>query len=346
MILTLHPFDLYLRHAFTISRESRTVQRTLIVELSDGVHSGYGEATANPHYYGVSIEGMVEVLTQLKPVIESAVIETPEAFWAQMEPHLREHPFALCALDVAVNDLFARQRGLPLYKYWGLNLDHLPMSNYTIGIASIEEMAAKMEEQPWPLYKIKLGTANDLEIIRELRSHTDAVFRVDANCAWTPEQTIAFAPELKALGVEFIEQPLKAEDWEGMREVYAHSALTVIADESCRVETDVDRCQGYFHGINIKLMKCGGLTPARRMITRARQLGLKVMVGCMTESSVGISAIAQLLPLLDYVDMDGAILLREDIATGVCLSDGKAHFPDLPGTGVRLIGSNRNTGSI
>lgn len=337
MTLKLHPFELPLRHAFTISRESRTVQRTLIVELSDGVRSGYGEATANPHYYGVSIEGMIDQLNALRPLIESAVIETPEKFWAQMEPHLREHPFALCALDVAANDLFARQRGMPLYKYWGLTLDHIPMSNYTIGIAAIDVMVAKMQEQPWPLYKIKLGTDNDLEIIRELRRHTAAIFRVDANCAWTPEQTIAFAPELKKLGVEFIEQPLKADDWEGMRQVYEHCVLPVIADESCRIEADVDRCQGFFHGINIKLMKCGGLTPARRMIDKARQLGLKVMVGCMTESSVGISAIAQLLPLLDYVDMDGAILLSQDIATGVCLSDGKAHFPDLPGTGAVLL---------
>jgi L-alanine-DL-glutamate epimerase-like enolase superfamily enzyme len=214
------------------------VQRTLIVELRDGALSGYGEATANPHYYGVSIEGMIAALEALRPQIESAVIDSPEAFWARMEPFLREHPFALCALDVAVNDLFARQRGMPLYQYWGLSLESIPMSNYTIGIASIEEMVAKMEEQPWPLYKIKLGTPNDLEIIRELRRHTDAVFRVDANCAWTPEQTIAFAPDLKALGVEFIEQPLKAEDWEGMRQVFEQCVLPVMADESCRVEAD------------------------------------------------------------------------------------------------------------
>lgn len=337
MQLSFHTYDLPLRHTFAISRESRTVQRTLIVELRDGNLSGYGEATANPHYYGVSIEGMIAALEALRPQIESATIESPEQFWAQLAPLLQDHPFALCALDVAANDLFARRKGMPLYQYWGLNLDHTPMSNYTIGIAPIEEMVAKMQELPWPLYKIKLGTDKDLDIIRELRKHTDAAFRVDANCAWTPEQTIQLAPELKALGVEFIEQPLKADDWEGMRHVYEHCALPVIADESCRVEADVDRCQGYFHGINIKLMKCGGLTPARRMISRAKALGLKVMVGCMTESSVGISAIAQLLPMLDYVDMDGAILLREDIAVGVRLVDGKAIFPELPGTGVALI---------
>lgn len=337
MQLFFHTYDLPLRHTFAISRESRTVQRTLIVELREGNLSGYGEATANPHYYGVSIEGMMAALEALRPQIESAELTTPEQFWEQMAPLLHDHPFALCALDVAANDLFARQKGLPLYQYWGLSLDRTPMSNYTIGIASIEEMVAKMEELPWPLYKIKLGTDKDLDIIKELRKHTDAIFRVDANCAWTPEQTVRLAPELKLLGVEFIEQPLKADDWEGMRQVYEHCALPVIADESCRVAADVEKCKGYFHGINIKLMKCGGLTPARKMISHAKELGLKVMVGCMTESSVGISAIAQLLPLLDYVDMDGAILLREDIATGVRLVDGRAIFPNLPGTGVELI---------
>lgn len=213
----------------------------------------------------------------------------------------------------------------------------LPLSNYTIGIGSIEEMVTKIEEQPWPVYKIKLGTDDDLAIIQALRAHTDALFRVDANTAWTAEQTIALAPQLKKLGVEFIEQPLKADDWEGMKEVYQHSVLPIIADESCQVEADVDRCHPYFHGVNIKLMKCGGLTPARRMIQSAKKLGMKVMVGCMTESTVGISAIAQLLPLLDYVDMDGPLLLKNDIATGVRIEGGHVYYSDLVGTGVALL---------
>jgi L-Ala-D/L-Glu epimerase len=170
-----------------------------------------------------------------------------------------------------------------------------------------------------------------------LRRHTKAIFRIDANTAWTADQTIAFAPELKQLGVEFLEQPLKRDDWDGMKRVFRECALPVIADESCLVEEDVDRCAGFFHGINIKLTKAGGLTPAQRMISRARELGLKVMVGCMNESSIGISAIAQLLPLLDYVDMDGAVLIAKDIASGVHLKEGRAVFPDENGLGVRLL---------
>ncbi len=335
MILHFHPYDLQYRHTFAISREVRTVQRTLIVELRDGEHSGFGEATANK-YYGTTVEGMTAQLEALRPAIESAPLDDPEQFWHAMHALLPGDPFPLAALDEAANDLYARRRGLPLHRLWGLHAENLPLCNYTIGIAPIEEMIAKMKEMPWPVYKIKLGTEHDLEIVQSLRAHTDAVFRVDANCAWTAEQTIALAPQLHGLGVEFIEQPLPAEDAEGMREVFRKCVLPVIADESCREEGDVEHCCGLFHGINIKLMKCGGPTPARRMIARARALGMKVMVGCMTESSVGIAVIGQLLPLLDYVDMDGALLIRNDPATGVCIDNGKVHLPEGAGTGAKL----------
>ena len=212
------------------------------------------------------------------------------------------------------------------------------MTDYTIGIDTIDVMVRKLREvADWPLLKIKLGTPDDIEIIRRLREHTDAVFRVDVNGGWSAAETIRNSGPLGELGVEFIEQPLPAEDWNAMRRVYRESALPLIADESCRVEADVDRCRGCFHGVNIKLPKCGGLTPARRMIDRAKHLGLKVMVGCMTESTVGISAIAQLLPLLDYVDMDGALLLAQDIATGVTIDHGRVSYPKENGCGVRLL---------
>ena len=160
---------------------------------------------------------------------------------------------------------------------------------------------------------------------------------MDANCGWTVPQTITTAAQLKALGVQFIEQPLPAEDWAGSQQLMQEADLPIIADESCIVEADVDRCHGHFHGVNIKLVKCGGMTPARRMITRAKQLGMKAMVGCMTESTVGISAIAQLAPLLDYVDMDGAALLASDIATGVRVQRGRCVFPQENGNGVQLL---------
>ncbi|GHB88478.1 dipeptide epimerase [Persicitalea jodogahamensis] len=336
MILSLHEKDLLLKHTFTIAHDSRDVQPTLIVELSDGDFSGFGEATTN-NYYGVTMDGMKLALEKVRASVESYVWGTPENLWEMVYPALQENPFALCALDMAAHDLFAKKKGQKLYESWGLSPDRNPLTNYTIGIDSVEKMVAKMREVPWPLYKIKLGTADDLRIVRELRKHTDARFRVDANCAWTAEQTIANAPELKTLGVEFIEQPLAAADREGMKRVFAESALPVIADESCIVESDVDLCAGLFHGVNVKLTKCGGLTPARRMIARAGELGLQTMVGCMTESSVGISAIAHLLPLLDYVDMDGTLLISNDPATGVTFDYGKVIYAEENGTGAVLL---------
>jgi L-alanine-DL-glutamate epimerase-like enolase superfamily enzyme len=337
MLLKLHEFDLPLRHVFTISRGSVSVQQTLIVELQEDGLSGYGEATTND-YYGFTIENMASALEAVRARLETCTLDDPARLWDELHPLLRDNPFAHCALDQAAHDLWGKKLGQPVYKLWGLTADNLPRTNYTIGIDAIDVMVAKMNEFPgWPIYKIKLGTPHDLDIVRQLRQHTDAVFRVDANCGWTADETIRNSRELKPLGVEFIEQPLPADRWDDMRRVYAESALPVIADESCIVPADVERCHEHFHGINIKLVKCGGLTPARRMIARARQLGMQVMVGCMTESTVGISAIAQLLPLLDYVDMDGALLLAQDIATGVTIDNGVCCFAAENGCGVRLL---------
>jgi L-alanine-DL-glutamate epimerase-like enolase superfamily enzyme len=343
MQLQLHAYDLPLRHTFTISRESITSQPTLVVELSAVGISGYGEATANA-YYGFTIERMARDLAGVRGAIEGFNSpDDPAGLYDELQPLLKDDPFALCAVDQAAYDLWGKFEKLPTWKLWGLSIDKIPDSDYTIGIDQIDVMVAKMNEFPgWPIYKIKLGTDRDLEIVRELRKHTGAIFRVDANCGWTADQTIRNSHELKPLGVEFIEQPLKADQWEAMRRVRAESALPIIADESCIVEGDVERCAGLFHGINIKLVKCGGLTPARRMIAKARQLGLSVMVGCMTESTVGISAIAQLLPLLDYVDMDGAVLLAQDIASGVSLDKGRCIYPGVPGNGVTLLETGRD----
>ena len=335
MHLKTYSFDLELKDTFRISHISRDVQPTLIVELSDGEFTGYGEAAATS-YYGVTVEGMSENIKSFAHIIEANIHKTPEELWEITNPYFKNKSFAQCALDIAMHDLHGKRNGLPLYKLWGLELNNLPLSNYTIGIDSVEKMVQKMRQFPWPLYKIKLGTDEDVEIVRELRKHSDAIFRVDANCAWTAEEAIHNSKLLKDLNVEFLEQPLPKDDTEGMKRVYNESVLPVIADESCITEADIKKCSGIFHGVNIKLTKCGGLTPARRMIAEARDLGMKVMVGCMTESTVGISAIGHLLPLLDYVDMDGGMLIKNDIADGVKVYDEKTHFPERNGTGVKL----------
>jgi L-Ala-D/L-Glu epimerase len=335
MKLLLRTFKLKLKHTFTISRESHNLQPTLIVELQSDGYSGFGEATSNP-YYKITVDSMKRNLEEITTFIETITDETPEDFWLSASRLLKKDTFALCALDMAYHDLYARKKGKKLYELWGDSPLHNPKTNYTIGIDSIPKMLLKMKEMPWPIYKIKLGTKEDIAIVTELRKHTNAKFRIDANCGWTVSETINNAIALKNLGVEFLEQPIKADQWAAHKEIYKHSVLPIIADESCIIEEDVAKCHHHFHGVNIKLVKCGGLTPARRMIAEAKKLGLKTMVGCMTESSVGIAAIAHLLPQLDYVDMDGALLLSEDIATGVTIKEGIVYYSELNGTGVTL----------
>ena len=335
MELTLYPFELKFRHTFTISRKSKNVQPLLVAELKQDGLSGLGE-TADNAYYNITVPGLMAAINEHRPFIEAYRLDTSETFWEAMYPRLAGNMFALCALDLAAHDLYAKQQGKKLYEVWNLDPSHNPMTDYTIGIDTVENMVKKLQEFPWPIYKIKLGTKEDITIITELRKHTSAVFRVDANCAWGVDETLRNAKAFRELGVEFIEQPMPAADWEGMRKVYTDSALPLIADESCIVESDVQKCHGYFHGINIKLTKCGGITPARRMIMEAKKLGMKVMTGSMNESTVGTSAVAHLLPYLDYTDMDGPLLLAEDIASGVRIRNGEIIYADRNGTGAEL----------
>lgn len=336
MRLTLTSYKLELAHTFSISRESHDFQDSLIVTLSHEGKSGYGEATANG-YYQITSASMAKEIGLCKNQIEAHDFKTPELFFELLNS-LSLSNFSKCALDLAAWDLFGKINNTPLYKIWNTNLSNLATTNYTIGIDSVEKMVAKMVEKPWPIYKVKLGTSQDIDIIKALRAKTNAVFRIDANCAWETDETISNARKLKELGVEFIEQPLAADRWEDMKKVFDTSCLPLIADESCQVPEDVAKCVGHFHGINIKLTKCGGISPALGMIKEAKALGLKVMIGCMTESSVGISAIGQLLPQLDYVDMDGALLLKKDIAKGIVIhEDASLSYPNLGGSGIELL---------
>ncbi len=344
MKFEVHEVALPLLHPFNISRGSTTVQSAIVVELSDGRHSGFGEASAND-YYGVTAASMRATLESLRPEIEefacnAADNETapwPERLWGRLDSKLGQCRFSQCALDEAAHDLWGKQIGQPLWRAWGLDPAAAAPSDYTIGIDTIEHMLAKLREfADWPAYKIKLGTPHDLEICARLRQATAAPLRVDANCGWNVEETLANARAMAPLGVELIEQPLPADDRAGARRLFVESPLPIFADESCRVEADVAAAVGHFHGVNIKLQKCGGLTPARRMIAQARRLGPRVMIGCMNESTVGISAAAQLAPLVDFADLDGAALLAQDIASGVRIEQGRVRYPVEHGAGVRL----------
>ena len=336
MKLAYWSFDMEFTHPFTISKGTKTHQPTLIVELSIGSFSGYGEAPAI-NYYNITVEQMIDDLQLKKSFIEKFALTDPERYWHYLHHLLPQNPFLVCALDMAAWDLWGKMQKAPVYKLWKTSLDGLlPITDFTIGIDSIDKMVSKLKEKEWPIYKVKLGTPDDISIMETLRQHTNAIFRVDVNAAWTTEEALQKIPLLAALGVEFIEQPLDKSNWEGMQILYQRSPLPLIADESCVFEQDVKKCLHHFHGINIKLTKCGGLTPARRMITEAKELGLKVMMGCMNESSIGSAAIFQFLPQLDYVDVDGPLLLKNDLATGLQYEDGKIRPNNAPGLGVNV----------
>ena len=336
MQLQYHQINLPFQYPFTISNgRTKTHQPSLVVSLSIGPYTGYGEAPAIT-YYNITVEQMIADLERKKTMVEKFALTEPERYWHYLHHLFPQNPFLVCALDMACWDLFGQMKRQPLHQLWGTQWNNETITDYTIGIDSIDNMVAKMKTKPWPVYKIKLGTEEDIAIIQALRNQTDARFRVDANAGWTVEEALYKIPLLKELGVEFIEQPLAKDNWDGMKTLYAQSVLPLFADESCVFEQDVEKCAGYFHGINIKLTKCSGITPALRMIKHARQLGLQVMMGCMNECTIGSAAIAHFLPQLDFADLDGPLLLTEDIASGIQYKEGKVFITSAPGLGIEV----------
>jgi L-Ala-D/L-Glu epimerase len=331
------PYNLKFRHPFTISKGTKTHQPTLVVELEHMGVKGYGEAPAIA-YYNIPVDKMIADLQAKKQFVEKFAFTEPERYWHYLHHLFPQNNFLVCALDIAAWDMYGKIKGKKLYELWGGDISKNAVCDYTIGIDSIEKMVSKMKELPWPIYKIKVGTADDIAIIKALRENTDATLRVDANAAWDIDTALKLIPELKKLGVELVEQPLAKDDWEGMKILYKESSLPLYADESCVGEQDVEKCHQHFHGINIKLTKCSGITPARRMIQRAKELNMQVMVGCMNESTIGSAAIAHLLPFIDHVDMDGPLLLEEDLATGISYDYGKISYSNKPGLGINYTG--------
>lgn len=332
------PFE----YPFTISNgRTKTHQHSLMVKLSLGNWEGVGEAPAIV-YYNVTVQGMMEQLEKQRKLIEKFALIDPERFWHFLHHLFPNDPFLVCALDMAGWDLFGQMKKQPLHEMWQTHWDNstsTPICDYTLGIDPIEKMVEKMNAHPWPIYKVKVGTDYDIEMITALRQHTDKPLRVDANAGWTTEEALLKIPALAALGVELVEQPLAKDNWEGMAQLKKQSVLPLFADESCVFEKDVAICANYFHGINIKLTKCSGPTPALRMIKEAKSLGLKVMMGSMNESVIGSAAIAQFLPQLDYVDMDGPLLMTELNGIGLDFSfeqnNGKIAPLRRPGLGVQ-----------
>ncbi|MFN5642340.1 MAG: dipeptide epimerase [Sphingobacteriales bacterium] len=324
-------------YPFTISKGTKTHQPTFIVELERNGIKGYGEAPAIT-YYNITIEKMAEDLEAKKTSLEKFALTDPERYWHFLHHLFPSNPFLVCALDMAGWDLWSKLTGKSLHTLWKINDHGIPITDYTIGIDSPDVMIRKMKEKEWPIYKIKVGFDGDIELLRSIRKETSVSLRVDANAGWSLEEALDKLPALEELDIELIEQPLAKDNWEGMKKLMEVSKIPLFADESCVFEQDVAKCKDHFHGINIKLTKCSGLTPAKRMIKEARALGLNIMLGCMNESSIGTAALIKLSPLADYLDADGPLLLAEDLADGIIYDQGNISMNNqLPGLGINIL---------
>ena len=323
--------DLQLQHPFKIARRATDAYRQVIsVEIDDGI----GE-TAPARLYGETVQTVRVALEVIGPELPED-LDAIHDVMAIVEAALGGNYAAKSAVDMALHDRLGKKLGVPLYQLWGLNPQKTPYTSFTIGLDAPEIMAAKTKqaEEAYPILKVKLGTPRDIEIIQALRNVTDKPIYVDANTAWTPKEAVRKIRELARYGVELIEQPTKPNDLAGLKFVREHSELPIIADESVKRASDIPMLAECVDGINIKLVKCGGLLEARRMIHVARTHGLSVMIGCMIESSLGITAAAHLTPLVDYADLDGNLLIVNDPYTGVTLDKGKLILPERPGIGV------------
>jgi len=322
------------RHPFIIARGGQSEYRTVLVRITDddGLE-GLGEAAATK-FYGETPESVLAALRVYGDAMPRSPfdLEQAEGTWLAM---LGGNAAARAALSAAMHDLCGKRLGMPVYRMWGLDPARAPRSTFTIGIDTAERIRMKVREAAeYPILKIKLGTDRDVEILRAIRDETDRELRVDANCGWTVKQTLAMLPVLAEFGVTVLEQPLVPADLDGLGEIRRHATIPLIADESCRVLADVPALAGKVDGINIKLAKCGSLREAIRMIAAARAHSMAVMVGCMIESSLGITAAAHFTPLVDIVDLDGAALLQDDPFVGASIARGQVTLPEGPGLGV------------
>lgn len=335
LTLTSEVIALRTRHPFTIARGGSSDYRVVWVRLRDAAGlEGWGEADPSS-YYGETADTVLAALRSLEAHLpdDPFDLEQAEARFARVAPSDRA---ARAALSAALHDLVGKRLDQPVWRLWGLDPTRAPLSSFTIGLDTPERMQLKVAEAaPYPILKIKLGTDRDEAILRTIRDATDKPVRVDANGGWTRERAMAMLPVLREFGVEFLEQPLPPGDLDGTAMLRRQGVLPVVVDESCLVATDIPRVAAAADGINIKLAKCGSLREALRMIATARAHGMLVMMGCMIESSLGITAAAQLAPLLDAADLDGAALTANDPFVGATIDRGQIGLPAAPGLGVR-----------
>lgn len=331
MQLRHHAMELQLRHTFRLARGDSDFRRVLIVEIEHEGLTGRGEAAPIARY-GQDAESAARAAE-----VMVAEISDPRLFeGAAANVAVKGQPAAEAAVDMALRDLAAKRLGVPLYRMMGIDPATMPLTSFTIGMDTPEIVEQKVREaEAYGVLKVKLGSADDRRVLETVRSVTDRPIRVDANEGWTLDDALDRLEWLQKMGVEFVEQPLPAGELEAMRILKKRSPLPLIADEDVGRAEDIPKLAEAFDGINIKLMKCGGLGEALRMIHVARAHGLKIMLGCMVETSLAVTAASHIAPLVDFVDLDGNLLITNDPFIGAEVRDGALVLPSEPGLGVR-----------
>ena len=334
MRIDARTYDLELEVPFTISRGTTTTHRICVAEIEHEGIKGYGEASPSA-YYNDSPEKALETILGCRDLVGNdpfAVSRVAEA----LEEHFPESPSGRAAVEAALYDIAGKVTGQPLYRLLGLAGKRAPTTSYTVGIADLDRVRQRIGFlRRFPILKAKLGFGDERALLDLLHNETDSVLRVDVNEGWSPDEALEKIETYSDdYSIEFFEQPLSKEDREGYAELRKRTRATVLVDESISSKKDVLAWAGLADGINIKLMKCGGLGEALRMIAVARAAGLRVMLGCMVESSLGITAAAHISPLVDYCDLDGNLLINNVPFVGVKARDGTIELPDMPGLGV------------
>lgn len=334
MELRFRPYELHLKHVFTLATSSRTSTPDMLTEIHYGDLVGYGEASMPP-YLGESIETATDYLKKvdLSHFKSPFLVEDIIRYLNNLYPG---NYAAKASVDIALHDLIGKIMKQPWYRIWGLDPARTPNISFTIGIDTPDVVRQKVKEAaPYKILKVKLGQDNDKEMITTVRSETDKPICVDVNQGWTDrKKALEMALWLKDQGVEFIEQPMPKTASSDIAWLTKHSPLPIMADEAFQTLDDFKKVQGVYSGINIKLMKCGGMNAAYKMVSIARALGMKVMIGCMTETSCAVTAAAQLSPMVDWADLDGNLLIDNDVYDGLKIVNGKIVLPDRPGIGI------------
>ena len=335
MQLHFYPYELQLKHTFTVSSYSRTTTPGVQVKIDYQGYTGYGEASMPP-YLGQSVESVTAFLQKvnLEQFADPFCLEDILTYVDSLSPG---DTAAKAAVDIALHDLVGKMLGAPWYRIWGYDPAKAPSTTFTIGIDTPEVMKEKTLEcaGQFNILKVKLGTDRDKELIQTIRSVTDLPLAVDVNQGWGDRfQALDMIYWLKEQGIVMVEQPLAIDRYDDQAWLFERSPLPLFADESIQRLPDVRRMHGLFSGINIKLMKCTGLREAHKMVDLARALDMQVMLGCMTETSCAVSAAAQLSPAVDFADLDGNLLISNDLFSGVTVVDGRLTLPDLPGIGI------------